>query len=68
MGLQIPKETALLLGIVGGHFDLQASVALPDQEDKLRVSVTAGIAVLQTSQTVLEVLGDDDLEADRSRS
>jgi hypothetical protein len=65
LGLKVPKETALLLGIVGGHFDLHASVALPDQEDRLRVSVTAGIAVLQTSETILDVLRDDDLEADR---
>jgi hypothetical protein len=65
MGLKTPQVSAHLLGIVGGHFDLRASVTLPDQEDALRVPVAAGVAVVQTSQTVLEVLRDEDLEARR---
>ena len=66
IGLAVPERSALLLGIVGGHFDLRASIALPDQEDKLRVPVAAGIAVLQTSQTILEVLDDESLVASRA--
>lgn len=65
MGLKTPQVSAHLLGIVGGHFDLRASVTLPDQEDKLRVPVAAGVAVIQTSQTILEVLRDEDLEVRR---
>lgn len=44
---------------------LRASVALPEQDDKLRVAVAAGIAVLQTSQTIMEVLEDDELVSAR---
>jgi hypothetical protein len=65
MGLKVPKESTLLLGLVSGHFDLAASVALPDQTDEIRIPVAAGIAVVLPSDTILEVLESDELREGR---
>lgn len=65
LGLKIPEEPTLLLGLVGGHFDLQASVGLPDQEGKLSVPVAAGVAVVYPAETIREVLDFDELAAER---
>jgi hypothetical protein len=65
VGLAMEKRGALLLGLVSGHFDLRASVALPDETGDLGVPVAAGIAVLSTSQSIYELLMDDDLVAAR---
>jgi len=66
-GLEIPYpiESTLLLGMVGGHFDLKTSVTLPDQEDKLNVPVAAGVAVIYPAETIKEVLDDDAFVAER---
>jgi hypothetical protein len=63
--LPYPIESTLLLGMVGGHFDLKASVALPAQEDKLKVPVAAGIAVLSTAETIMETLNEEKLVTER---
>jgi hypothetical protein len=60
IGLPYPVESTLLLGMVAGHFDLKASVELPDQEDRLKIPVAAGIAVLSTSETIMETLEEDE--------
>ena len=65
MGLKVPKESTLLLGLVSGHFDLAASVALPDETNELRVPVAAGIAVVLPSDTILELLDSDELRETR---
>jgi hypothetical protein len=65
MGLRYPIESTLLLGMVGGHFDLKASVALPEGEDKLKVPVAAGIAVLSTAETIMETLNEEELVTER---
>jgi hypothetical protein len=56
--LKSPIESTLLLGIVGGHFDLAATVALPDQEQKLKVPVAAGIAVVYPAELIAEMLNE----------
>jgi hypothetical protein len=66
LGLRIPKEPTLLLGMVGGHFDLQASVSLPDQEGKLSVPVAAGVAVVYPAEAIRETLDTDELVAERA--
>lgn len=65
LGLRYPTESTLLLGMVAGHFDLDASVELPDQEDKIKVPVAAGVAVLQPAEMIIETLEDEDLAAIR---
>ena len=67
LGLKTPINSTLLLGLVGGHFDLHASVTLPEQEDGIDVPVAAGIAVVLPSETIMEVLQDEDLLSDRAR-
>ena len=64
MGLLIPVERTLLLGMISGHFDMSASAELPD-EDAIQIPVSAGIAVLATSERILEVLDDEELAAKR---
>jgi hypothetical protein len=64
-GLQTPVQSTLLLGLVSGHFDLHASVALPDNESKLRIPVAAGIAVVTPAEAIRETIDDDDLVSDR---
>lgn len=59
LGLAVPIYSTLLLGMVGGHFDLAQSVQMPDQENKLKVPVSAGIAVLYPAETILEVIDDE---------
>ena len=56
----------MLLGLVSGHFDIHAPVALPDNEEELRVPVAAGIAVVQAAETIMEVLDEEDLVASRA--
>ncbi len=51
---------------MSGHFDIHAPVALPDNEEELRVPVAAGIAVVQPAETIMEVLDDDELVASRT--
>jgi hypothetical protein len=46
MKLRVPVESTLLLGMVGGHFDLQASVGLPEGAGNLKIPVAAGVAVV----------------------
>ena len=65
MGLTYPIESTLLLGVVGGHFDLQASVSLPDQEGKLSVPVAAGVAVVYPAEKINEILNQDELFEER---
>lgn len=57
-GFTAPIESTHFLGIVGGHFDLGASVTLPDQEGKLKIPVSAGIAVVYPSELVAEMLNE----------
>jgi hypothetical protein len=65
MGLRFPIQSTQLLGMVAGHFDLKASVVLPDQENKLKVPVAAGIAVLSSAETIMETLNDEVLVKER---
>jgi hypothetical protein len=51
-----PVESTQLLGMVIGHFDLAASVQLSDQEDKISVPVSAGIAVVYPAELIRETL------------
>lgn len=67
MGLKTPINSTHLLGLVGGHFDLDASVSLPDQEQKLSIPVAAGVAVVIPSETILEVLESDEQQALRDK-
>jgi hypothetical protein len=64
-GIPYPIQSTLLLGMVAGHFDLKASVALPEGEGKLKVPVAAGIAVLNTAETIMETLNEEELVTDR---
>ena len=66
-GVQITIHSTLLLGIVGGHFDMGASVMLPDQQEKLRVPVAAGIAVVLPAETVIEVLESEEQKKIRDK-
>lgn len=66
LGLATPRTSTLLLGLVSGHFDIHAAVALPGNEEELRVPVAAGIAVIQPAETIMEVLNDDELVASRA--
>jgi hypothetical protein len=61
LGLTYPVESTLLLGMIGGHFDLKSSVALPDQEAKVKVPAAAGIAVVYTAETIRELLDEEEL-------
>jgi hypothetical protein len=65
MGLRYPIQSTLLLGMVAGHFDRTASVALPEGEDRLKVPVAAGIAVLSTAETIIETLNEEELVTER---
>lgn len=66
LGLRYPIQSTLLLGMVGGHFDLKASVALPDQEEKFKVPVAAGIAVVYPAESIVNTLEEDELVAERA--
>lgn len=66
MGLRYPIQSTLLLGMVGGHFDLKASITLPDQENKVAVPLAAGVAVVYPAETIKEVLDTDELAAERA--
>jgi hypothetical protein len=57
-GFKSPIESTLLLGIVGGHFDLRSSVALPDQEQRLSIPVSAGIAIVYPAEVMAEMLAE----------
>ena len=67
-GLELPYpiESTLLLGMVGGHFDLKTSVTLPDQEDKLDVPVAAGVAVIYPAESIKEVLDEEVFAIERA--
>jgi hypothetical protein len=67
MGLQIPTQSTALLGIVGGHFDMDASVTLPDQSQKLNIPVAAGIAIVHPAETILEVLQSEEQKEIRDK-
>lgn len=66
MGLTYPIQSTLLLGMIGGHFDLRSSVSLPDQEGKLSVPVAAGVAVVYPAEKIRETLDTEELVAERS--
>lgn len=65
--LHSAMRSAHLLGLVSGHFDLAASVALPDQKGKLNVPVAAGIAVVVPADTILEVLESEEQKERRDK-
>jgi hypothetical protein len=65
MGLQYPIESTLLLGMVGGHFDLRASVTMPDQESGIKVPVAAGVAVIYPAEMIKETLEQEPFVAER---
>lgn len=67
MGLSYPIQSTLLLGMVGGHFDLKASVTLPDQEDKLDIPVAAGVGVLYPAETIRTMLDEEPFAEERAR-
>jgi hypothetical protein len=67
-GLPYPIESTHLLGMIGGHFDLKASVALPDQEDKLDIPMAAGVGVLYPAEIIRDMLDDDPLAEERARA
>jgi hypothetical protein len=66
MGLKYAIQSTLLLGMIGGHFDLKASVTLPDQENELDIPVAAGVAVIYPAETIREVLDLESFVAERS--
>jgi hypothetical protein len=66
--LKTPIQSTHLLGIVAGHFDLSASVALPGQAHELRVPVAAGVAVVLPSETILDVLESEEQKEGRSKA
>jgi hypothetical protein len=66
-GLTYPVQSTLLIGMIGGHFDLKASVTLPDQENKLDVPVAAGVAVIYPAETIRELLDEEPLAAERAK-
>jgi hypothetical protein len=66
MGLRYPVQSTLLLGMVGGHFDLKSSITLPDQEEKVNIPVAAGVAVVYPAETIREVLSEDAFVAERA--
>jgi hypothetical protein len=68
LGLRYPIQSTLLLGMVGGHFDLKASVALPDQEDKLDIPVAAGVGVLYPAESIREMLDEEPFAGERART
>jgi hypothetical protein len=67
LGLTYPVESTLLLGMVGGHFDLKASVSMPDQQGNLEVPVAAGVAVVYSAESIREVLDEDLFVAEREQ-
>jgi hypothetical protein len=64
-GLRYPIQSTLLLGMVGGHFDLKASVTLPDQENKVDIPVAAGVAVLYPGETIRDMLDEEPFAGER---
>jgi hypothetical protein len=56
MGLRYPIESTMLLGMVGGHFDLAATVELPDQQQRLSIPVSAGIGVVYPAELIAQLL------------
>jgi hypothetical protein len=68
MGLTYPIQSTLLIGMVGGHFDLKASVTLPDQEDKVDVPVAAGVAVVYPAEMIRALLDEGPLAAERANA
>jgi len=67
MGLTYPIQSTLLIGMVGGHFDLKASITLPDQEDKLDVPVAAGVAVIYPAEAIRVLLDEEPFAAERAK-
>ena len=68
LGLRYPIQSTLLLGMMGGHFDLKASVTLPDQENKLDIPVAAGVGVLYPAETIREMLDEEPFAGERART
>lgn len=66
MKFVVPVESTLLLGMVGGHFDLQASVGLPEGTGNLKVPVAAGVAVVYPAEAIREVLDVEELAKERA--
>jgi hypothetical protein len=66
LSLPYPIESTLLLGMVGGHFDLQASVGLPEGAGNVKVPVAAGVAVVYPAETIREVLDTEELAQERA--
>jgi Trypsin-like peptidase domain len=67
LGLTYPIQSTLLIGMVGGHFDLKASVTLPDQEDRLDVPVAAGVGVVYPAETIRALLDEDPFVIERAK-
>jgi hypothetical protein len=65
MGLPTMEQHTLLLGMVGGHFDHQATVDVEGNE--LSVPTSAGVAVVYPSELIRELLDDDEVVEARER-
>lgn len=66
MGLSYPIQSTLLLGMIGGHFDLKASVGLPEGAGNLKIPVAAGVAVVYPAEAIKEVLDRQELAQERA--
>ena len=60
-GLRYPVQSTLLLGMVGGHFDRQTSVTLPEGAGSINVPVAAGVGVVYHAEAIRETLEEDEL-------
>ena len=65
MGLSTTEQHTLLLGMVGGHFDHQATVDV--EGNTFSVPTSAGVAVVYPSELIRELLDDGEVVEARER-
>lgn len=65
LALPYPVQSTLLLGMIGGHFDLKASARLPDH-GHIEVPVASGVAVVYPAEAIREVLDVEELAKERA--
>ncbi len=61
LGLALPDEFTLLLGVVAGHFDQETDVRAAAYDDAGKVSVNTGVGIVTPVEHIIETLDLDEL-------
>lgn len=61
LGLSVPESFYYLVGMIGGHFDVNETVRLPSSDEKITVPIGAGIGVVYPFDVIREALHQDEV-------